>query len=252
MNRFVRLIFTILSLSIIAGLTVVLLANARSAREQNTQVALEAQRFEELLHRLNGHFRRAEFIVDWQKIDTDGAVTDTALLMREFVLTEEGEAPLHVERIVIPGSEVHMDGLLLDFTPAIPADFAAARGVHFPLFDHVFAVGQAKSERFTFLPPDAVPRAARVHADHITHHETMFWNYVWENRRAVEKGATPPEARPVRITPIPAAARKVRRGMLYTAILTGDSLSIEETEDRRPFNEIRTDAQRMESASRPG
>lgn len=252
MNRFVRLIFTILSLSIFAGLTVVLLANARSTRQQNMQVAQESKRFSDLLQRLNGHFRRAEFIVDWQKVDTDGNITDTALLLRQFVVTDNGESPLHVERAVVPGSEVRVDGLVLDFTSAVPEDFAAARNVRVLLFAHVFAAGQSRADRFTFLPPDTVPLAARVHADHITHHETMFWNYVWDNIRAADKGDLPPAARPVHVTWTPSVARKLRRGMLYTAILTADGPSIEETEDRRLFNEIRTDAADAESASRPG
>jgi hypothetical protein len=252
MNKFVRIIFTILCLSIVAGLTVVMVANARSTRDQNAQVALETRRFEDLLRRLDGRFRRAEMVVDWQKLDAEGTVTETGLLVRQFVLHENDETPLHVQRVVIPGSEMRVDGLLLEFGAEAPEDFAAARQRRIVLFAHVFGGEQPPASRFTFLPANEVPLAARVHMDRVTHHETVFWNYVWDRVQEQEKNGKAASLLGVRATWLPAASRGVRRGLLYTAILTTEGVTIQETDDRRTVNEIRTDAERGSAESRPG
>lgn len=250
MNRFVRLIFAILGLSIVCGLAVVVLANARSGREQRAQVALENQRFGELLERLDSHYRRAEVTVDWQKVDAEGQVTETGLLVRQFAMGAGEEEPLEVERVVIPGSSVRLDAVVLTYGAGVPDEFAAARGKRVALFAHVYGAGQAKGERFSFLTPDRVPAGAQVHADRITHGETVFWNYTWEFIRAEEWGRTGPEAA-VKVTWLAPAERTVRRGLLYTAIAAMDGVTIQETDDRRVVNEIRMDATKQDSTSRP-
>ncbi len=239
-----------LGLSIIAGLAVVLLANARSSRQQSVRVALEAQRFADLLGRLNGHFRRAELTVDWQKVDAAGDITETGLLVRQFALEAQGEEPLPVERVVIPGSAVRIDALLLTFTGAVIPDFSVARDTRLILFGHVYGNGESRSDYFSFMARDQVPAAARVHGDRTTHGETLFWNYAWEFIRGADQQGQPPKSA-VQVTWLPAASRVLRRGLLYTAIASADGVTISESDDRRILNDIRTSIEQQDSAPRP-
>lgn len=246
MNAFNRLIFLIIGLSVISCLSVVLVANARSGARQQHALDLEQQRFADMIHRLDDHFRRADMVVDWQKVDGDGHVIQTSLLVRQYRVLDSGPAPLPVEHVAIPGDQVHLDGMILTFSSTFNDAFAAARGARIALFDHLFGDGQPPAEQFAFNLHEGVPPAMRVHDDRVTHGEEQFWDYVWWNFPPDEKkGAPDPASRPhdVTFTLLPPATRKVRRGLLYSAFVSRDGVSIDETDDRRRLSEIVSAAQ---------
>jgi hypothetical protein len=257
MKSFTRLIFTFVILSIVAGLAVVLVANARSSARQQRDLGLEQQRFADMIHRLDNHFRRADMVVDWQKIDGDGHITETSLLVREYRLLDSGAEPLPVQHVTIPGSEVHVDGMIVNFLPSLPPEFAAARDTHLAFFNHLFGTGQPLADRFTFCPRDAVPATVRIHKDYVTRAEQQFWDAMWsalppDDKKAAEppQNAPPPE---ITFTMLPPAMRTVKRGLLYTASISPDGLTIDETDDRRRVNDIVTaaQAQAAQNASQP-
>ncbi|HVX85953.1 MAG TPA: hypothetical protein VH253_14315 [Phycisphaerae bacterium] len=256
MKAFTRLIFTIVSLSIVVALAVVLLANARSSARQQRDLGLEQQRFSDMLHRLDGHFRRADMVADWQKIDDDGHVIETSLLVREYRLLDAGSEPLPVRRVTIPGNVVHVDGMIVNFLPTLPQPFAAARNVHLAFFNHLFGAAEPSADDFTFSPRDTVPATVRIHKDYVTRDEQQFWDYMWGALPDDKKNAEPPKSAPppgITFTLLPAASRTVKRGLLYTAAISADGVSIDETDDRRRVSEIinAAQAQAAQEATQP-
>ena len=247
MSSFVRLIFVVVMLGIAASLTLVLASNARSARQQRAQVAAEKQRFDAFIQRVDGHERHAEMAVEWQKLDSEGNVTQSALLIRQYTPGANGPEPLPIERVIVPGNEVRVDGVLMSFGPAFSDDYADLRGTTLAFFDHVYGASQERPERFRFLTPNMVPAAAQTRASGTTHYELHLWRYLWELIQNPSSDA----AADFHIRWTAPAPCTVRRGVVYMLFVGNDGTSIVESDDRAILNNLVTEAETQPTSSQP-
>lgn len=168
MAAFVRFVFTIMIVGIAVNLLVVLAANSRSQHTRAVQYEAQAQQFTKLAGSVDRHVRRADIIVESQRVDARGNALESTLLLRQYRDVGTGqEQPLPVVRIVIPGDRLQAGGLHLKFG----SDFAGDGGeyqmlankdiVLFGLFcgaDETAPTNPSVTdERFTFLVRDKVP-----------------------------------------------------------------------------------------------
>ena len=173
MAAFVRFVFTIMIVGVAVNLAVVLAANSRSQHTRAVQYESQSQQFTKLVGSVDRHVRRADIIVESQRVDARNNVQESTLLLRQYRDVGTGQDhPLPVVRIIISGDMLQAGGLHLKFG----SDFVGAGGeyqmlankdiVLFGLFCGADETAPTNpnmtDERFTFLVRDKVPQLLQL------------------------------------------------------------------------------------------
>jgi hypothetical protein len=238
MSSFVRFIFTIVIVGMAVNLAVVLVANVRSERRQKAQYQRDAGLFHEMVEDVAGHVRRADIIVESQRLDARDTALESTLLVRQYRSRGTSQKdPLPVVRITIPGNKLQVTGLLLEFDSLFAGDrpeYEVLRNKQFVLFgtfggaDETAATRPgAAGESYSFVVRDQVPELLRLHpqAPQPSVFESGLWRRLWEVIPVVPRDARPPLAasRPdlgVKATWLEPVTIYVRRTLTYTAYIS--------------------------------
>jgi hypothetical protein len=190
MSSFVRFVFVILIVGMVVNLAIVLAANVQSQRHQTRQYQREIAEFKTHLTGIAGHVRRADIVVESQRIDAYGNTLESTLLVRQYASTGTSqENPLPVVRIVIPGDQLQAGGVVLEFDHLFAPEsdeFAMLRNTQLPLFSRFCGATETPAadqpdERFTFFQRDQVPELVRLQPRIIQAglFESRLWQYLW-------------------------------------------------------------------------
>ncbi len=255
MNGFVRSIFVMLIGASVLGLAIVMIADVRGEHRQAEDMRSEKALLGAVIGRYNGHLRRGEIAVEWQKVDASQEVMETSLLVRVYGIGEDGsEFPLPLERVVIPHNRVSVDGLILDFDVIFTDKYPELRNAELAYFDHVYANGQLAEDRFGFLKPYRVPEATQIHSDRVTQYEVELWSHLWDlmggvtdvpatGRVASKEGMT------VRWTE-PATCDLVENGSVYAISIGRGGVHIQEDTDPAIRGNMLREAARMDEEAK--
>jgi hypothetical protein len=240
MAAFVRFVFTLLIVGIAVNLVAVLLANARSQRRQALQFQHDSACFKDMLADISGHVRRADLIVESQRVDSLGQPLESTLLVRQYRATGSSQkAPLPVVRITLPGNQLQATGVLLEFDSLFAADiqdYAMLRNTQLVFFAGFCGVGEpaptstaVPDPRFTFLPRGQVPELVRLDplAPQPSPFESKLWHYLWNALPDPPRDARFPwvSAQPglsIKATWLKPAAIAVGPKNVYTAYVSTD------------------------------
>ena len=268
MAAFVRFLFTIVIVGMVVNLAIVLLANTHSQRLEAQQYTRQANRFQQLIGEVGGHVRRADAVVESQRVDSRDHALETTLLIRQYGSTGSGQGrPLPVVRIVIPGDQLKASGLLLEFDRMFASDndaYAMLRDtqlVFFGMFcgasEEAPAVSNAADDRFTFLPRDQVPELARLdpEAPQASYFEKQLWEYLWGLLPEVPRDAKYPwvsgsPAHGLKATWLKPATITVKRTHTYTAYVSIDgNITLAEDEPGKSglLDEMVKEGQKLEA-----
>ena len=226
MSTFVRFIVLVLILGVVVNLAMVMFSNDRSQRKQSADLIQEREQLGRAIGRMSDKLRHGEMAVEWQKIDAKDKVLQTSLLVRQFAMTADEQPKIPEElpavRVVIPGSQVCIDGMRLEFGENYPAEYQEMRGKKLSLFVHVYSDETPAKDRFTFWPTqNEVPQLVQVHnlerAPHVTYFETKLWQTVWDLLQSPERAEkyydlkilTPEKVASLKV------CQEVRRGGFY-------------------------------------
>jgi hypothetical protein len=253
MASFVRFVFTILLVGMAVNLAVVLLANVQSQRRQARQYEQEAARFKALLADIDGHVRRADVVVESQRVGSDGTPLESTLLIRQYRATGTSQDnPLPVVRITIPGNQLQATGLMLEFDGLFSADveeYAMLRNTQLVFFGRFCGAGEpaasqpsAADTRFTFMPRDQVPELVRLNPSESqpTPFEIKLWQHLWTLLPEPPAGAKWPWVSPspslgLKASWLKPATITVRLRRTYTAYVSADAMiSLSEDEPGIP------------------
>jgi hypothetical protein len=190
MAIFVRFVFAILIVGMVVSLAIVLTKNVRSQRNQGERYQNEIGEFKMRLADIEGHVRRADIVVESQRIDANEKALETTLLVRQYASTGTSqENPLPVVRIVIPGDQLQAGGVMLEFDNLFAPDideFGILRNKQLLLFGRFCgatetAPAEGPDERFTFFPREQVPELMRLkpNATEPSVFESRLWQYLW-------------------------------------------------------------------------
>jgi len=240
MAAFVRFLFTIVIVGMVVNLAIVLLANTHSQRLEAQQYTRQANRFQQLIGEVGGHVRRADAVVESQRVDSRDHALETTLLVRQYRATGTSQdRPLPVVRMVIPGDQLKATGLMLEFDRAFASDkdeYAMLRDtqlVFFGMFcgasEEAPAAPTVADERFTFLPRDQVPELIRLDPELVqpSYFEKQLWQYLWSLLPEVPRNAKFPwvatsPAHGLKATWLKPATITVQRTHIYTAYVSID------------------------------
>jgi len=229
MQTFVRFIFLLLIAGAALNVGIVIIQDAKTHQAQSRNTVTERERFRKLLKLINGQLRRGEVAVEWQRIDASEKVLESALLIRQFVPTEdERPVPLPTVRVIIPGDRLSIDGLRLRFDSLYSEEYKELRGADLFYFRHVYGEGESIAKRFTFMTPYRVPQATEIHILDRDPRPSYFegrmwdglWNLIQEPDLAAKRGLT--------VTPIPPTTVVVKGGRLYQITVGLEGVVIEE------------------------
>ena len=246
MHSFIRFVFSILIAGMLVNLTIVILANGQSQRRQSRQNKQNEEALGSLLeNNFDRRLRRVDIVVESQRIDHSGDVTDSTLLVREYHSTGSDQSrPLRISRIEIPKDRLSIYGVILEFNTFFAedaAEFQILRGRKMAYFGVVCGeeekpAAQKADERFTFMPRNAVPELTRIDSTTKlpTIYEAELWKYVLD-RIPDERHELPWSTNwsgSMNATFVKPATATVRLRHGYTAWISTDtadgSLSIEE------------------------
>ena len=246
MTRFVRFIFLIVAAGIAVSLGIVLSSDLRSQRQQRIAMTEERAKLEQVFARYHNRLRRAAIVVEWQKVNAVGEVLQSSLLVRRYGLDDAGKpATMPVQRIVVPGARVCIDGLVLEFDALFSEEFKALRNVHLNYFAHVYGEGQNKDERFNFLHEGDVPDATQIHPDRVTHEEMRLWRYVWVY---ILNPKTAP-AQGLKVQWRDPACRTLKNGQAYMVFMGEEGIVFENADDPSLINDLLREAERQDRES---
>ncbi|HEY4329857.1 MAG TPA: hypothetical protein VGN88_08980, partial [Phycisphaerae bacterium] len=186
---FIRFVFTILIAGMLVNFAIVLLANNQSHQRQIQHNARDKDQLAALLARIDGRTRRMDIVVDSQLMDAHDRAIETTILVRQYrsTLSEEGD-PLPVSRVTIPGDQLSVGGVMLDFSdnfaPNDP-DLQIFRQKKIVYFSFVAAgderapdASAGPDERFNFFGTGNVPQLTRLDPSLPPHPPTAtqpFW-----------------------------------------------------------------------------
>jgi hypothetical protein len=233
MSPFLRFIFTLIVLGAVLNLAIVLVSNARSDAIQDREKAVKRERFAQVLKLLNRNLRRADMVVESQRIDANHNVIETSLLVRQYMPQEDAAVPLPSTRIIIPGNRVCIDGLRLSFDEWFNEEYTELRGMTLFYFAHVYADGIPKKDRFSFLIPDQVPLATQFYATGASAHPTYFENKLWQNLWTLiqQSNQAKAERSGLKATWLDPACKVVRGGTLYRMTVGLEGITVSEEDD---------------------
>jgi hypothetical protein len=242
MASFVRFVFTIVVVGMTVNLAVVLAANIRSGRRQTRQYRRDVVRLKDLIGNIGGHVRRADIVVESQRLDGRDNALESTLLVRQYRATGTSQNdPLPVVRITIPGNQLQASGLMLEFDNLFAADnpdYEILRNTQLVFFgrfcgadEHAPTSPAAADSRFTFLPRYQVPELIRLdpQVGRPSTFETGLWQYLWNALPEPPRDAKFPwvSAKPglgVKGTWLQPATIAVRRTHTYTAFVSVDGI----------------------------
>jgi hypothetical protein len=259
MAAFVRFVFTILIVGSAVNLAIVLLANSQSQRNQDRAYRENADRFTKVVGQIDGRLRRADIVVESQRVDARNHVLESTLLIRQYHAAGSGQnEPLPVVRIVIPEDQLKATGLLLDFVPerrrqaeGMPAESDAAFARAYPMLNEAQimlfdlfcgaketapAAGSGVSDaRFTYLDRTRVPELVRLdpRAPQASLYEVKLWQGIWNQVLELPRGAALPwvsKKGNLMATWTKPAVITVRRDHTYTAYMTAEGITLNEDE----------------------
>ena len=236
MTSFVRFVFTIVIVGMAVNLAVVLVANARSERRQNRQYQADKARFKDLIATIGGHVRRADIIVESQRLDGHDQALESTLLVRQYRATGASQKdPLPVARITIPGDLLEATGLLLEFDSRFAPgheDYEMLRNAQLVLFgafrgaDEPAATQPSAAEgSFSFLLRGRVPELIRLEPfdPQPSAFESGLWQYLWQALPEPWDAAKPgPGLKVTWLKTEKAIAVTVRDNHTYTAYASTD------------------------------
>jgi hypothetical protein len=242
MASFIRFVFAIVVAGVTVNLAIVLVANVRSSHRQARQYRQDVGRFKDLIGDIGGHVRRADLIVESQRLDGHDHPLETRLLVRQYRATGTSQnAPLPVVRVTIPGNQLQATGLMLEFdnlfAPENP-DYEVLRNTQLAFFGMFCGADEpapsspgAPDTRFTFLPRFQVPDLIRLDplAGRPSTFESGLWQYLWNALPEPPRDAKFPwvSVQPgagVKGTWLKPATIAVRRSHTYTAYVSSDGI----------------------------
>jgi hypothetical protein len=200
MRIFVRFVLTILLAGMVINLTIVLLANAQSQRQQAEQYEARSRRFKLLLAEVSGRTRRADMILEKQRLDARNNPLESTLLVRQYQATgavQTGALP--AVRFVIPGDQVEANGMLLEFDPQFSGqdgEYKLLQDTQLVFFTVFCGAGEkpaahAPDERFTFMPRDQAPELLRERLQ-ASFFELKLWQSLWREIPELPPGTVLP------------------------------------------------------------
>jgi hypothetical protein len=242
MASFVRFVFTIVVVGMTVNLAVVLVANARSEHLQNLQYERDVERFKELIGNVNDQLRRADIIVESQRLDGRDNALDSTLLVRQYRAWGTSQKdPLPLVRITIPGNQLQASGLMLEFDAHFAKEtpeYGLLRKTQLVFFGRFCAANENASTQphgadtpFTLLPRYQVPQLIRLDplAAQPSTFETGLWQYLWNML-----SEPPPDAKlpwvsaksdlGLKATWLKPATIAVQRKHTYTAYISTDGV----------------------------
>jgi len=242
---FVRFLFTIVIAGVVVNLAIVLLANNWSHNNQERQYYRQKQQaIEKFAQAGEGRVRRLDMVVESQHVGSlDGRdkVIDSTLLVRQYQsIANDQSKPLPVERIVITGDKVEVEGLKLTFDSMFSQEdeeFQWLRDKTLLYFSRVCGAGEKApeeplpDERFTFTPRDRVPQLTRIDPtdERPFYFETRLWQRLWEIIPDPQKGeVSAPAKANMQVTWLKPAQRVLRRNHTYTALITTNDITLDE------------------------
>jgi len=266
MAAFVRFVFTVMIVGMAVNLAIVLLANAQSQRRQDQQYTRQAGDFRTLVEEIEGHVRRADAVVEAQRVDARNQVVETTLLVRQYHSTGTAQSrPLPVVRIVIPGDQLQAGGLMLEFDRMFALDmdeYAMLRDRQLVFFGRFCGAGEeaptapgAVDERFTFMPRDQVPELVRLdpEAPQASYFERKLWEYLWGLAPDMPRNATYPwvsgsAGHGLKATWLEPATIKVRPTHTYTAYVSPSGITLAEDDVGKAglLDEMMKEGERLE------
>jgi hypothetical protein len=239
MSSFIRFVFAILVVGMVVNLTIVLLANVQSQRNQALQYQQDAAAFKAEVSEIEGHVRRADIIVESQQMDGHDNALESRLLIRQYASTGSSqEEPLPVTSLVIAGDQLQAGAVMLEFDHMFAPenqDYAPLRNRQLLFFGRFSSVadnrvkGEAADEPFTLFPRNEVPALVRIHplAAQPSLFENQLWQYLWAILPDPPRDAKYPwiwgkGGSGVKATWLKPATITVRRRHTYTAYVSAD------------------------------
>lgn len=227
MSPFLKFIFAVTATAGIMAMAIVTLANAHSQRVQNHLLAAERERTRELFQ--SKPVRRADMVVESQRLSGTGKVVETTLIFRPWLsTTNDKEIELSLQRVKIAGDTVTIDGQIILFNRDYLENVNFLTNLSIPMFGHLYGEGEKPAPEnllgpfFSGASPAEDPNAVSVY-------ELRIWSSI---RDAMLDPATA-EKNGIVIQNKTPASRVVRPGVAYTVWLGNKiGVMIEEQPDR--------------------
>lgn len=243
MDRFLRFIVLLLVLGVALAVTIVIVSDVRSERVRGVRLAAERRQLGDYLLQTQANLRKMEIIVEQQNLTGEQVALETKLLVFPYrIQLEGGQVDLPPLRVVIPGRQLIIDGMRLDFPQGI-LDDGYPGNLCFPIFGHLYSPKELEgpkgklelTESFLLIPRSQVHPGYRHDGNESTELERALWLRIGEI--LANKGLA--QRKHVTITPLEPVALELRPGLIYTVYLGRDlGLSLEQREDARTLREM--------------
>lgn len=227
MSPFFKFVFSVTCTACVLATIVVMLANNHSHRVQARLLAAERQRTHELFK--SKKVRRADMVVESQRLSGTGKVVETTIIFRPWLsTTTDKEVELSLQRVKIPGDTVTIDGQIVLFSHDYIENVDFLTNLSIPMFGHLYGEGQKPSPD-NLLGPFFSGASPQEDPDAVSIYELRIWSSI---REAMLDPAVA-EKNGIVIQNKTPASRVLRPGVAYTVWL-GNALGvmIEEQPDR--------------------
>lgn len=220
MNRFVQFVVLLLLSSSIMTLLIVVSTNHTTRKTKAVQMVKDRDTVQRVMKEASRRLCRADMIVQWQKVNGDQDVLETALLWRTFVPDEKGQLHPSFQRFVIKGDRVHLDALFIHLAgiEKDDADLAFLKGATLCLFDHLYGEGEKPDITNRVVAIGDVPLSYRSRAAGPSLYENILWQRLW----GMYLHATDSKTKEVVFTETPAVTHQVKTGAVYEVWLGKD------------------------------
>ncbi len=205
---------------------IVMISNYHTQRERTAELNEERDRAKELFTGPENQLRRADLVVESQRVSGTGRVLETTLLFRPWIKTfSERDVELSIQRVTIPGDTVTIDGDILKFNRNFIENVDFLAGTSLPMFAHLYGEGGKPTEDNLLAPSysGSSVEMGRVVA-------SLYELRIWSAIRDLMRDPVQAEKNGVTIERKTSASRVVRPGITYIVWL-GSKLGVE-FEDR--------------------
>jgi hypothetical protein len=163
-------------LAVIAGgtLTLIWFHQRSDTQRQMERLAAQKQELEQVVARLGSEKRVADVIVSKQ--EKVGGVLNTTLLFVEY---DRAGKPLPAKRLVVRGSMIHFDAMVIKFERDFVQRNDPLRGHSLALFTRVYGEHETPENAARVDEPDGIPAVYRDADPRVTEFEMALWKDFW-------------------------------------------------------------------------
>jgi hypothetical protein len=164
----------VLALTIGGAVGLYLYQQHNSAAHQIARLEEQKQELTQFVQRLSTEKRVADVIVS--KTETINGVLNTTILFVEY--DKQGQ-PLPAKTLVVQGSMIHFDAMVIKFDRDFVQRNDPLRGHSIALFTKVYGDHQTPESATPIDEPNAMPTIYRGASKQVTQFETSLWKDFW-------------------------------------------------------------------------